>query len=129
MHTQVAERIRAGEHRRATFTTNVSWASRLLYGGRVMDLWEQRLFLRLLAQLWPQRMLPALVRLCFFFVLSLLLLSMDGHDAAYRCHLGTGGWMPPRWQVDICASAACKTAPMNVHHCYCTLTTVVLAPL
>ena len=56
------EAIRGGEHRRATLATTVSWAHRLLFGGRLLFLREQRMLLTLLADVWPARSLLIVVR-------------------------------------------------------------------
>ena len=50
---QAVAAIRAGDHRSAGTETVVAWAHRLLYGGRLLWLPEQRMLLRLLADAFP----------------------------------------------------------------------------
>jgi hypothetical protein len=50
---QAVAAIRAGDHRCASNETVVAWAHRLLYGGRLLWLPEQRMLLRLLVDAAP----------------------------------------------------------------------------
>lgn len=59
---QVRQRIEQGQNKRARPVTVISWAHRLLTGSLYMSRLEQRLFLKLAAEMFPRSRLPEVVR-------------------------------------------------------------------